>query len=143
VADYQRVRRIGEMLQREIAMLLQREIKDPRVKNVTISKVSINRDLSVAKVYYTLIIANLNESPADTTEAIESDIQQAQTGLMKASGYIRRLLGKQVIMRTVPRLDFIYDESIRHGAFMSNLIDEIVAKDQENIAKADNVTSTE
>ncbi len=143
MADYQRVRRIGEMLQREIAMLLQREIKDPRVKNVTISKVSINRDLSVAKVYYTLIIANLNESPADTTEAIESDIQQAQTGLMKASGYIRRLLGKQVIMRTVPRLDFIYDESIRHGAFMSNLIDEIVAKDQENIAKADNVTSTE
>jgi len=55
MADSNRIRRIGELIQREIALLLQRDIKDPRVKKISISAVKVNRDLSVAKVYYTLL----------------------------------------------------------------------------------------
>ncbi|MBF0264621.1 MAG: 30S ribosome-binding factor RbfA [Gammaproteobacteria bacterium] len=123
MADTQRVRRVGEMIQREVALLLQREIKDPRVQSVTISAVKVNKDLSVARIYYTII-----QSSSDNSVSKE-DVQK---GLDKASGFIRHLIGKQLTLRILPRLDFIFDQSIEHGAYMSNYIDQIVATDKLN-----------
>ena len=131
MADYNRIRKIGEMIQREIAMLLQREIKDPRVKKISISAVKVNRDLSVAKVYYTLLDLVEMKEEADDKTRIDL-LAQSQQGLDKASGYIRHMLGKQIQLRIVPKLHFCYDESIIQGANMSRLIDEVVARDIKN-----------
>ncbi|MFK5893388.1 MAG: 30S ribosome-binding factor RbfA [Pseudomonadota bacterium] len=129
MADANRIRRIGELIQREIAMLLQREIKDPRVNNISISAVKINRDLSVAKVYYTLLdIATSKEQNKDRATLLA----ESQQGLDKASGFIRHMLGQSIQLRIIPKLHFCYDESIMHGANMSRLIDEVVARDVKN-----------
>jgi ribosome-binding factor A len=130
MADYNRIRRIGEMIQREIALLLQREIKDPRVKKISISAVKMNRDLSVAKVYYTLLDLVEMKEEDDNERAIL--LTESQQGLDKASGYIRHMLGKQIQLRIIPKLQFCYDESIVRGANMSRLIDEVVARDEKN-----------
>jgi ribosome-binding factor A len=131
MADNNRLRRIGELIQREIALLLQREIKDPRVKNISISAVKVNRDLSNAKVYFTLLdLVELKEK--NDGEERANLLAESQQGLDKASGFIRHMLGKQIQLRTIPKLHFCYDESIRHGANMSRLIDEVVARDEKN-----------
>jgi len=131
MADANRIRRIGEMIQREIALLLQREVKDPRVKKISISAVKVNRDLSVAKVYYTLLdLVELNEQ--DDGEVRATLLEDSQQGLEKASGFIRHMLGKKSQLRTIPKLHFCYDKSIIHGSNMSRLIDELVAKDKKN-----------
>ena len=124
MADLNRTRRIGELIQREIAQMLQREIKDPRVKNVSISAVKVNRDLSIAKVFYTLMDAPNNDK-ADRADFLA----QSKQGLDKASGFIRHSLGKKIQLRKMPKLDFRYDESILRGANMSRLIDEVIAND--------------
>ncbi len=80
---------------------------------LTISAVDVTKDLSVAKVYFTLIDA---EERADTEE-----------GLQAASGFLRKQLGNALNMRSVPNLRFYYDESTERGAQMSKLIDEAVA----------------
>lgn len=136
MADYKRVRRIGELIQREISRLLQREIKDPRVKSISISAVEVNRDLSTAKVYFTLFNTGKFDTQNSDSKISDSElkdkISQAQQGLNKASGFIRHLLGQQIQIRSVPQLRFVYDESIIRGANMSQLIDELIAKDNKN-----------
>lgn len=115
--DAQRLRRVEELIQREIALLLQMQIKDPRVQNVNVSAVKVNRDCSIAKVYYTI----LNQQDED---------QQTMQGLRKASGFMRRKLAESLSLRTTPRLDFYYDNSIQRGAYMENLIDKVVSSDK-------------
>jgi ribosome-binding factor A len=128
MADQQRVRRVGELIQRQIAVMLQREIKDPRVKNLIISAVDVNRDLSVAKVYYTFMDA---DPDYDHTESLA----QTQLGLDKAKGYMRHLLGQNIKIRSIPRLHFIYDKSIERGNYMSSLIDQIIENDEQKHQK--------
>ncbi len=128
MADYNRTRRIGEMIQREIALLLQRQIKDPRVKNISISAVNVNRDLSVAKVYYSLLDLVATGQDNDRTTLLA----ESQQGLDKASGFIRHKLGQSTQLRVIPKLQFCYDESIIRGSNMSRLIDEVIARDVKN-----------
>jgi len=125
-ADYSRTRRIGEMIQREIAVLLQREIKDPRLQKVSITAVEVSKDLSVAKVFFTVIGAAKGEE-------LQQAINEVQAGLEKASSFIRYQLGKQIIIRSVPRLIFRYDDSVIRGAEMSQLIDEVIADDNRRM----------
>lgn len=122
MADQQRIRRLGEYIQREVAQIIQREVKDPRVKSLNISAVQVNRDLSLARVYYTLLSLQGDQQQLQ---------QQAQAGLEKASGFIRYLLGKDMKIRSVPKLLFIYDQSTQYGNYMSELIDTVIKKDQQ------------
>ena len=114
--EFSRSRRVAEQLQRELAQLLQFESKDPRVTGVTIQAVKLSRDLSVAKVYYTVL--------GDTEPT------SVQQGLEKAAGYLRHELGQRMKMRAIPVLRFLHDESISRGTALSQLIDEAVASDQ-------------
>jgi len=116
--DFSRTRRVGEQIQRELAVLLQREVRDPRLSQVTISAVEVTRDMSLATVYFTV----LGEKEKVAT------IQQA---LEKASGFLRHALGERMVMRSLPHLKFVYDESISRGATLSSLIDEAVAADRK------------
>ncbi len=116
--DFSRARRVGEQIQRELALLLQREVRDPRLSQVTISAVKVTRDMSQAKVYFTMLGDN-------------ADIPAIQQALEKASGFLRHALGEQLVMRSLPHLKFVYDDSISRGADLSNLIDEAIAADRK------------
>lgn len=113
-SDYPRSHRVADFVQRELALLLRTELKDPRLSPMlTIASVEVSRDLSVAKVYYALLDAS--EQPA------------TQSALVSASGYLRKLLARRMNTRSVPQLRFYYDDSAERGAQMSALIADAMA----------------
>lgn len=116
--EFSRSRRVGEQIQRELASLVQFELKDPRLGMVTISAVEVSRDLSVAKVYFTVLDA-------------QHDIEQTLQGLTHAGGFLRRELAQRMKLRVVPELRFHYDSSIEKGSRLSALIDQAVSRDSD------------
>ncbi len=68
MADFSRSRRVGELIQRELATMLTREVKDPRLAFVSITAVDVTRDLGLAKVFYTIINANIDNDPLKQNE---------------------------------------------------------------------------
>ncbi len=120
--DYSRTQRIGDQMQRELALMIQREIKDPRLGMVTITAVDVSRDLSHAQVYITVMGRD------DDPDAIELNLHI----LGEAAGFLRMQLGKVMKLRTVPQLHFRYDASIRRGVELSALIERAVAEDRKH-----------
>ena len=90
--------------------LLRFEIKDPSLAGVSLTAVEMTRDLSVAKVYFSML------DPDD-------DAEPALEGLKRASGFLRGKLGNVLKIRHVPELRFIHDDSVAHGIEISRLID--------------------
>lgn len=116
MANHFRTDRVGMEIKREVNEILQKKVRDPRVQGVTITDVQMVGDLSMAKVYYT-IMSNL-----------ASDNQKAQTGLEKATGTIKRELGRKLTLYKIPDLVFEKDQSIEYG----NKIDQMLrALDQK------------
>lgn len=107
--EYPRKLRIEELLRRELAGMILREVKDPRVQRVTITGVDVSPDLAHARILVTVLGA---EGPQP--EAIEA--------LTHAAGFLRRSLGKRLRMRSVPELRFSYDESLDRAAHLEALI---------------------
>ncbi|NIF22602.1 MULTISPECIES: 30S ribosome-binding factor RbfA [Pantoea] len=119
--EFGRPQRVSQELQKEIAMILQREIKDPRLgMMVTVSGVEVSRDLAYAKVFVTF----LNDKD-------EEQVKLGLKALKEATGYIRILLGKAMRLRIVPDLTFFYDNSLIEGMRMSNLVTNVVRNDVE------------
>ena len=118
--EYSRTQRIGDQMQRELAQLIQREIKDPRLGLVTLTGTEVSRDLSHAKVFFTIMGQDDDEQKIALNQSILKD----------AAGYLRMLLGRSLKLRTVPQLHFLYDESVRRGAHLSALIERAVAEDR-------------
>ena len=108
--EFGRHQRLGAQIMRTLSELLRYEIKDPRLQDVSLTAVDLSRDLSVAKVYFSLL------NPDD-------DAGQAQVGLDKAAGFLRRKLGGALKVRHVPELRFAHDDSAEHGMKISELID--------------------
>lgn len=113
--EFGREERVGAEVRRELALLLRDEARDPRLTKVTVQEVRVARDLSHAKVYFTVMDA----AQAKPTEA----------ALNKAAAFLRRRLAETMNLRTVPRMAFVYDKSIETGNRLSSLIDQAVAKD--------------
>lgn len=113
--EFSRGQKVGDLIQRELAILIQREVKDPRIGMVTINEANVSRDLSFADVYFTVL-------PADDTEGVEEVLNQA-------GGFLRSQLAKVLNTRTTPKLRFHYDPTIENGARLSKAIDDAVAKD--------------
>ena len=116
MANHFRTDRVGMEIKREVNEVLQKKVRDPRVQGVTITDVQMLGDLSVAKVYYT-ILSNL-----------ASANQKAQIGLEKARGTIKRELGRNLKLYKIPDLTFVKDESIEYG----NKIDEMLRNLDKN-----------
>ena len=116
--EYARTDRVGQQIQKEIATILMREIKDPRLSMTTVSAVEVTRDLAYAKIFVTLI----NDEPEDIKASLEV--------LADAEGYIRSLLGKRLRARIMPHLRFVYDSSMSEGVRMSALVDKAIASDK-------------
>lgn len=117
--EFKRSDRVAQELQKEVAVILQREVKDPRIGMVTVSDVEVSKDLAYAKIFVTFLFD-------DDPEIVE----QGMKGLEKASPYIRTLVGKAMRLRIVPELRFIYDESLVEGMRMSNLVSNVIKNDE-------------
>lgn len=120
--EFSRAQRIGDQMQRELALLIQREVKDPRLGLVTITGVEVSRDVSHAKVFITVMGKDTDEDAVAGSLRILND----------ASGFLRMQLGKAMKLRTVPALHFHYDASVRRGVELSSLIERAVAEDRRH-----------
>ncbi|MGL9719549.1 30S ribosome-binding factor RbfA [Symbiopectobacterium sp.] len=118
--EFSRTQRVSQEMQKEIAIILQREVKDPRIGMATVSGVDLSRDLAYAKVFVTFL--NDNEP-----EQVKAGIK----ALQDASGFIRVLLGKAMRLRVVPELTFAYDNSLVEGMRISNLVTNVLRNDAE------------
>jgi ribosome-binding factor A len=115
--EFPRARRIEEQLKRLLSELVRREVKDPRVGLITITAVSVTRDLSHAKVYFTPF-------------AGIGDPETALEALQHAAGYLRIQVRNQMRLRTAPELVFLLDDSLERGARLSTLIHDAVESDR-------------
>lgn len=116
--EFSRTRRIAQQLQQELAQVLQRDMKDPRIGFVTVNDVDVSRDLSYAKVYVTFF------------EEDEKLVQEKVEALDAAAGYIRSLVAGRMKLRVMPELRFIYDSSLVEGMRMSNLVSRVISDDE-------------
>lgn len=113
--EFSRTRRVADQMQRELAQLIQQEVRDPRVGMTTVSAVEVSKDLSNAKVF----VSVLGAEPAEAIAVLK-----------KVSGMLRHELGRRMLMRVVPELHFVHDTSAERGARLSALIDEAVGKNK-------------
>ena len=122
--DFYRSSRLEEQVQRTLSDVLRSETRDPRLLNVIVTDARVTKDLSVAWVYYSLLDKDV--SPEDVNEAF-----------VKAGGFLRTRLAKELTVRRVPELRFEYDDSEIRGAELESLIDSAVAKDREHESDGD------
>jgi ribosome-binding factor A len=104
-----RPQKLGDLIQRELSELLQRELRDPGVGMITITGVDVSPDFSHAKVFFTAL------NP--------EHVGEAQKGLKRAAGFLRSQLARRIKLYTTPELRFEYDESVERGDRLSRLID--------------------
>ncbi|MCE2744916.1 MAG: 30S ribosome-binding factor RbfA [Burkholderiales bacterium] len=100
--------RVAEQIQKDLAELIPRELRDPRLGFVTITDVELTPDYAYATVYFSVLTGS-----AETTEEALND----------SSGYLRNLIFKKLHIHTVPTLRFKHDQSVERGAEMSQMID--------------------
>ncbi len=121
--EFSRNQRMAEQIRRDLAELVRYELKDPRIGFLSFTAVKLNRDLSNAVVYCTV----LDES--QTQETIDT--------LNRAAGFLRSRIAGLVKARTVPAMKFVLDESVKRGAAMEELIRRAVDSDDSNTAGID------
>lgn len=117
--EFSRNQRLGAQLQRILSEVIRLETKDPGLADVSLTVVELSKDLSVAKIFFSLL------NPDD-------DPQPALAGLQRAAGFLRRRLGNELTVRHVPELRFIHDDSLAHGAEISRLIDNASDADSDD-----------
>ena len=117
--EFKRTDRVADQLQKELAVLIQREVKDPRLGMVTVSGATVSRDLGYADIYVTLL-------GEQDPERIKENLQV----LKRAAGFLRSQIAQRIKLRHVPELRFHFDESVVRGQHLSSLIDEAVSSDR-------------
>src|SRR3954470_19184247 len=106
-----RIEKVNQLIKREISLLLQQELQDSRLKLVTILAVKTSRDLSHARVSFSVLG--------------ESQVEEVQRSLENARGYIRRMLAQRVRIRHMPDIEFFYDKSIEYSDRINKALQEI------------------
>ena len=124
--EYSRLDRVADFLKQELAQQIKFEVNDPRLGMININDVEVSRDLSHAKVFFTVV----GSSPDLNTN--ESEGKKAAEVLNGAAGFLRKQLSARNTMRTTPQLHFFYDKSVIAGGQLSALIDKAVATDKSH-----------
>jgi len=105
-----RAERVNELIRRELVLLIKNETKDPRLQTVVITDVKVTRDLTSAKVFF----------------SVDEDSQKTVTSLLnKAGGFFRTSLSKSLDLRHTPSLSFIYDTAPNTGAKIDDLLSKL------------------
>jgi ribosome-binding factor A len=117
--NFKRADRVAELIMAEMADIIFRQVKDPRVNGVTITAVKVSDDLRNAKIYF--VEMGKDECSEDV-----------KAGLQKATGFIRRELGKRLQLRCVPEIMFVHDKSFGYGNRIDKLLADIAKQEEEN-----------
>lgn len=108
--SFGRQERVAANVLREVAYLIQHEIKDPRVKNATVTEVSVSPDLKNARIYVSFL--------TDSQEAIDD----AMKGLQSATGFVRSQLAGRLKLRYMPKVEFVFDKLLKDSMRLDALI---------------------
>ncbi|KEQ16951.1 30S ribosome-binding factor RbfA [Endozoicomonas numazuensis] len=119
--EYSRTQRVADQIQKELAQLIQLEMKDPRLGMVTVSAVEVSRDLAFADVFVSFLGVDDQENVDENLEVMQS-----------AAGFLRSQLARSIKLRTIPQLRFRYDNSLRRGAYLSELIAKARSGDSDH-----------
>lgn len=114
MTGYSRADRVGSLIQQILSDLLHREISDPRLQMATITRVTLTKDLRLARIYF-------------ATAGGKDNSEDAVKGFRSAAGFIKRRLGPQLGLRYMPELEFFYDESFDHSARIDQLLKSIAS----------------
>lgn len=118
--EFSRSHRVAAQIQRELAAIIQREIKDPRLNWLTVNAVKVTPDLSLAKVYFSTISQEADSIP------------RSLDALTKAAPFLRHQLSGKVRMRNIPELRFVYDESIERGRRITTILKDLERQGSNN-----------
>lgn len=121
--DYSRTQRLGEQIKRDLAQMLQFQVKDPRLGLVTLNAVKVASDLGYADIYFTVMKPGMVEADADT-------IKETEAVLNDMSGFLRTELSQIMKTRVTPLPRFHYDVSVGRGHKLTNLINQAMREDQ-------------
>ena len=119
--DFLRSDRLASQIHRELSALISQSLKDPRLAQPSILDVQVTRDLSLAKVYFSVLNAE--------------DSEATQEALNHAAGFLQHELGKSIKSRITPKLVFMFDDTDIRGRTMDELIDSVIAHDKAHPAK--------
>jgi len=117
--EYSRTLRVAEQIQRELAQLIQRELKDPRIGMVTVADVEVTTDLSHARVYVTVLDG-------------DDEAREAIAALNHAAGFLRRELSHRLSLRNTPALRFIHDQTTEKANQLASLLKRAEAGGQHD-----------
>ena len=126
----QRPTRVGEQIREDLTELITREVHDPGVGFITITRVDVTPDLQQARVYYTSL--GDDKARRDTRRALE-----------RASPFLRRQLGRRLRLRRIPDLQFFYDESIERHDRIERILQDLQHERVERAALQDGDSSTD
>ncbi len=110
--EYQRADRVGDLLIEMISELLRKEIRDPRIGAVTLTASKVSRDLRHARIYFNLL-------------GRREERKDVLAGLKSATGFIRSKVGKQLNLRFVPTIEFLYDETEDEAQRIEGLLKQV------------------
>ncbi|MDD9195896.1 30S ribosome-binding factor RbfA [Aliivibrio sp. S3MY1] len=129
--EFSRAQRVSQQLQKELAVILQREVRDSRIGMVTISDVEVSRDLAYAKVFVTFFCVG-DQTPETCLAALkEHEVP------------VRMMLGKRIRHRLTPEVRFTYDNTLVEGMRMSNLVTDVMNTDKRKMAESGRTESDE
>ena len=106
-----KLERINSSLVEQISYIIAHDVKNPDINFVTITGAKVTSDLSLAKIYFTVLD--------------QSKVKETLLALKDASGYIRHELRERIEIRQIPELEFVYDESIEYGNKIEKIIDKL------------------
>lgn len=124
--EFTRSDRVADALQKELAVIIRDEVRDPRVGMVSVNAVEVSRDFSYAKVFVTFVDNPKNCQPSERVAVLN-----------KVSGFLRSALGREVQMRITPQLKFVFDETVYKAQEISDLIASALRSDEEKRKKTD------
>jgi ribosome-binding factor A len=116
--DFSRASRVSEVIQREVANIVQKDMNDPRAAAVTITHTKMTRDMSSARIYFIM-------------QGDKKTIKETEKVLNKAAGFIRHELTSRIELRYIPKLHFAYDQSIERGLRVGKLIEDVMHNEQD------------
>jgi len=111
--------RVGGQIQKILSEILLKKVKDPRLKNASITDVKLSRDLRIARIYF-VISGN------------KKNVEEALEGFNSAIGYVKRTVARQMGLRYMPDLKFFYDESFDYGSHIDNVLKALKADNGPN-----------
>ncbi|HSK08675.1 MAG TPA: 30S ribosome-binding factor RbfA [Vicinamibacterales bacterium] len=118
MAQSHRPARIGDQIRQEIGVMLARDVHDPEIGFITVTRVEVTPDLQLARVFYTTI-------------GSEADRRKTVRALGRALPFLRYQIGQRLKLRRVPVLEFRFDKSVEHQARVEQLLREIHERDED------------